>query len=189
MKLILSLLVMTMAFPLLAQDRRIDDNIRRMTNRLQNMVQNDLYRLDRQDKTEVRRGLREVIQIFQNGSRPDPSRGLLCETGTNKLINLSDGNLIHDFSNMNHCTSAKNRFENGKSYFCDFNDNTLRNFRPYLVHDFSNSQDCRGALSRVENNLNFCDFSDNTLRNYRGELIYDFGNARDCRNALNQMMD
>lgn len=139
---------------------------------------NSLYVLETNSRVRLQ------CYISKAAQAPVVQRSLACDSYDSKLIDLTTGRTIYDFSSNTDCQKAKTNVLAGKP-FCDSYDSTLYTVEAILVHDFSSRNDCTEAIERVHQKKNFCDSYDSTLRNSDGDLIYDFSSNADCKAALN----
>lgn len=179
-KTLFPILLLTFSFTTFAQSESLDQ----LAEQVKQLINADGDRLDSNDQIQVRKNLRQIIQVFKlNGSEPSSGNSFICDSNNNQLINTDNGRMIHDFSDSTACREALANVKVGK-FFCDYNDNTLYSTAGSLVHDFSDSTNCRDAVSSIAKVRKYCDYNDNTLRKADGSLIYDFSSREECTKNL-----
>lgn len=179
-KTLFPILLLTFSFTTFAQAESLDQ----LAQEVKQLINANGDLLDSNDQIQVRKNLRQIINVFKmNGHGPTGNGSYICDSNNNQLINIDTGRMIHDFSDTNACREALNNVKAGK-FFCDYSDNRLYSTAGSMVHDFSDSTNCRDAVASVAKVRKFCDYSDNTLRKSDGSLIYDFSSREDCTKNL-----
>lgn len=141
-------------------------------------------KLDEKQQIILNKHLERVIEIFKQSGYSAPSLvPYSCENSENKLINLENGIVIHDFFSKENCNEALINLKVGKG-FCDYTDNTLFLNNGNQVFDLFSDVNCKDAVESIYRSNRFCDYSDNTLRKADGTLLYDFSSKEECTKAL-----
>lgn len=160
------------------------DSLEKLAQDVKQLVAQNAGSLDSDDQIQVRKNLRQIIQVFKlNGYEVGGSASYTCESNNNQLIDLDSGRMIHDFTSFEACREALANVKVGKT-FCDFDNNTLYQISGKLIHDFSEGQNCRDAIASIARVNKYCDYENNTLRKADGTLIYDFSSRDECTSNL-----
>ena len=180
MKTLSAILLLTCSLSVFAQAESLDQ----LAEEVKQLINNNAGDLDSNDQIQVRKNLRQIIQVFKlNGHEAPTGSSFICDSNNNQLINTDSGRMIHDFNDTTACREALANVKVGKT-FCDYENNTLYSTNGTQIHDFSDSTNCRDAIASIARVKKYCDYENNTLRKADGTLIHDFSSSEECTRNL-----
>lgn len=139
--------------------------------------------LSEEQQRKINQHLEEVIETFKKSGHSVSAGAYACEESQNKLINLENGSIVHDFFSFSHCYEAMLNLKLEKG-FCDYTDNTLYSNTGRKILDLFDEKNCQEAIESIFRVDRFCDYTDNTLRKSDGTLLYDFLTKEECLRSL-----